>query len=80
MTVDEFVGRVGHAFGMKSRLIRIPRLAVSVLGAASRVIPLPLYPDQLARLESPKALGGGDAREDLGFTARAIELALESTR
>lgn len=80
MTVNEFVGRVTRALGTNSRLIRVPRLGVVVLGALSRALPLPLYPDQLARLESPKAVGGGDPKEDLGFTARPLELALKGTQ
>ena len=41
------------AFG-GGRIVPVPVTAVRALSLAARVAPLPLYPDQLARLRAPK--------------------------
>jgi NADH dehydrogenase len=60
------------------RVICVPVGAVRVLAAAARVTPLPLYPDQLARLRAPKPPGSPEARADLGFHPRPLREGLRS--
>ena len=66
-TVRELVQEAVAASGSSSRVISIPVGVVRVLGVLSRVFPLPLYPDQLARLLSPKPPPSPEAEADLGF-------------
>ena len=45
---------------------------VATAAWASRVLPLPLYPDQLARLRSDKPVASVEAARELGFAPRAL--------
>jgi nucleoside-diphosphate-sugar epimerase len=75
MTVREFAARASEAVGARnSRVIGIPVVAAGT--ALARFVPLPLYPDQLARLESRKPVSAGDAATDLGFQTRPLDSAL----
>ena len=80
MTVRAFAARASDAAGTRSRVVRIPRAAVATGGMLARFLPLPLYPDQLARLEARKPDSEGDAAADLGFEARPLEAALRTDR
>jgi hypothetical protein len=51
-------------------LRRAERLAL--LAAASRMLPLPLYPDQLARLRARKPADSAAARLELAFRPRPL--------
>lgn len=62
--------------GTGSRVVHTPVTAVRVAGVAAKVLPLPLYPDQLARLRAAKPAPSPEAREDLGFTPRPLERGL----
>ena len=61
------------AFGSSSRLVSVPPAAASVAGILGRVLPLPVYPDQLARLRSEKPARSPEAEADLGFRPRGLE-------
>jgi NADH dehydrogenase len=76
MTVRTFAERCAAIFGSRIRLVRVPVPAVAALAALARFVPLPLYPDQLARLRTPKASASDAARSDLGFRPRPLEEAL----
>lgn len=76
MSVREFAERCDTAFGSRSRIVGIPRLAVSATSVASRLLPLPIFPDQLSRLQAPKPLASPDARERLGFEPKALAVHL----
>ncbi len=77
-TVREFADSCLRAFGTTSRIVRVPVTAVRVLSRISRVAPLPLYPDQLARLQAPKPAPSPEARDELGFVATPLADALSA--
>jgi nucleoside-diphosphate-sugar epimerase len=66
--------------GRRSRLLQIPVPAIAALAAASRVIPLPVYPDQLARLRCAKPPRSPEAATDLDFTPRSLRDGLVAAR
>jgi NADH dehydrogenase len=71
MTTRAFVEACVSTFG-GGRIVRVPVAAVRALGLASRVAPLPLYPDQLARLRAPKPAPSPEAADELGFAPRPL--------
>ena len=71
MSTRAFAYACIDAFG-GGRIVPVPVTAVRVLSIAARVAPLPLYPDQLARLRAPKPPPSPEAAADLGFTARPL--------
>ncbi len=68
MTTRSFAETCVAAFG-GGRIVRVPVSAVRMLGLAARVAPLPIYPDQLARLQAPKPAPSPEAAAELGFVA-----------
>lgn len=76
VTYLDFVRRCQAHFGTNGRRIHLPVAAVAALAAVGRVLPLPIYPDQLRRLRAPKPSTRADPREDLGFRPRALDEAL----
>ena len=48
VTMSGFADALGEVFQRHPRLLRIPARAASALAAAARVLPLPIYPDQVA--------------------------------
>jgi 2-alkyl-3-oxoalkanoate reductase len=78
LTTREFADACTRAFGSGSRVRRVPVLAVKVLGQLGRVLPLPIYPDQLARLLAEKAPVVPGAESELGFRTRPLAEGLES--
>lgn len=76
MTVRAFAHVVGEVFGRQPRILQVPVAAVSALATAGRVLPLPVYPDQLARLRSPKPEASPEAERDLLFRPRSLQAAL----
>jgi len=78
MTVREFAETCARAFGAGARLASVPVAAVRVGAAVARVVPLPIYPDQLARLRAPKPHGSQEANEKLGFAPRDLLAGLEA--
>jgi nucleoside-diphosphate-sugar epimerase len=77
-TMRELAESVAAATGRGSRIVGLPRLLVRAAGAASRVAPLPLYPDQYARLHAPKPPASPEAEADLGFRPRGLDDAIRS--
>ncbi|MEA2391162.1 MAG: hypothetical protein QOK31_1271 [Solirubrobacteraceae bacterium] len=75
-TVAEFARACALAFDSGSRVVGVPRVAVAAAAAVSRLVPLPVYPDQPARLRSPKQGASPEAAEDLGFAARPLRAGL----
>jgi NADH dehydrogenase len=72
LTVREFARACQRAFGRSIRIVGVPRPALRALSLAARVAPLPLVPDQLARLDAPKPHGTPEAEADLGFAPRPL--------
>jgi NADH dehydrogenase len=72
LTVREFAGACRRAFGRSSRIVGVPRPALRALSLAAHVAPLPLVPDQLARLDAPKPARSPEAEADLGFAPRPL--------
>jgi len=72
MTLSELAERCVAELGSSSRVRTIPTAMLRIAGTAARLLPLPLYPDQLARLRSPKPPASAEARTDLGFAPLAL--------
>jgi nucleoside-diphosphate-sugar epimerase len=77
LTVLEFAELCIRTFGSSSRVLRIPVPIVATLAIASRILPLPLYPDQLKRLRTPKPPISPDATSDLDFRPRPLSAGLQ---
>lgn len=78
LTTREFVEACVRAFSSESRLRPVPVTAVAALGLLARVLPLPIYPDQLARLRAEKPQVSPEAERELGFRARPLAEGLAS--
>jgi nucleoside-diphosphate-sugar epimerase len=73
MSIREFAEACARAFSTVSRLRPVPVTAVAALGLLGRVLPLPIYPDQLARLRAPdKPRVSPEAEQELGFRTRPL--------
>jgi NADH dehydrogenase len=72
LTMRDFANAAADVFGQAPRTISIPAPLVAALATVSRVIPVPVYPDQLARLRSPKPSASPEAEIDLGFHPRPL--------
>ncbi|HVM18212.1 MAG TPA: NAD-dependent epimerase/dehydratase family protein [Gaiellaceae bacterium] len=62
--------RLRAASGGRSRIVHVPEPLVRAAAAAARVLPLPLYPDQPARLRAERPPPTPEAEADLGFRPR----------
>jgi NADH dehydrogenase len=82
LTLWEAAEACRAAFGWHSRIVSVPEPFVRAASLAARILPLPLYPDQLARLRAPRPPASPEAESDLGFRPRSFEegLRLESRR
>jgi NADH dehydrogenase len=78
-TTRDFAEAAVRLLGSSSRIVGLPRPAVALASRFARVLPLPLYPDQLARLSAPKESDASAARADLGFAPRRLEEGLRRT-
>lgn len=72
LSFRQVVEACAFAFGERARYLRIPAAAVALAASAARVLPLPLYPDQPARLAAPKPALSTDAADELGFLPRSL--------
>jgi nucleoside-diphosphate-sugar epimerase len=73
MSIREFAETCAHAFSTVSRLRPVPVTAVMAAGLLARVLPLPIFPDQLARLRAPdKPQPSPEAEHELGFRTRPL--------
>lgn len=77
-TVRAFAEACVSRFGGGSRIVAVPSSAVAALSKLAHAVPLPLYPDQLARLRAPKGGATPEAAEDLGFRPRPLQEALDA--
>jgi nucleoside-diphosphate-sugar epimerase len=73
MSSRELAERCLRALGSSSRLITVPHSAVAAASLLARVVPVGLYPDQLARLRAPKAKASPEAERELDFHPRSLE-------
>lgn len=80
LTVREFAGTCVEAASTSARIVAIPEVIIAVAALAARVLPLPLYPDQPARLRSAKPLPSGEAERELSFTMRSLRDGLNAVR
>ena len=71
LTVADFAAECRRLLG-RGRQVRIPVAVVRAASIAARKLPLPLYPDQLARLRSPKEPPTPEAERELGFRIRGL--------
>jgi NADH dehydrogenase len=78
LTVRRFAQTCIRVSGGGSRIIGIPIVACWALGVVGRVAPVPVYPDQLARLRAGKPPPSQEARADLGFAPRPLDEGLRS--
>jgi nucleoside-diphosphate-sugar epimerase len=69
-----------ETFQSTSSIVAIPPSGIRALCALSRILPLPIYPDQLTRLLSEKPLRTAGADDDLDFTPRPLIQGLSSLR
>jgi nucleoside-diphosphate-sugar epimerase len=73
LTIREFAEACVRAFSSKSRVRSVPMAAVAMAGQLGRVLPLPIYPDQLARLRAAdKPEVSPEAESELGFRTRPL--------
>jgi hypothetical protein len=76
VTLRAFAEACRAAFGSRSAITPVPRWLVRAASEAARILPLPLYPDQLARLAAPKPTASPEAFTDLGFAPRPLATGL----
>jgi NADH dehydrogenase len=73
ISIREFALACARAFSSASRPRSVPVTAVAALGLLGRVLPLPVYPDQLARLRAgDKPQPSPEAEHELGFRTRPL--------
>jgi nucleoside-diphosphate-sugar epimerase len=72
MTMREFASIAANAFGRQPRILHVPVPAVAVLARAGRLLPIGVYPDQLARLRAPKPPASPEAEAHLAFRPRSL--------
>jgi NADH dehydrogenase len=80
ITVEGFARLCLGAFDSGSRIVRLPAAAVRAVSVPARFAPLPLYPDQLDRLQAPKAPCTAQAERDFGIRFKTLEEGLLSLR
>jgi NADH dehydrogenase len=78
MTVEQFAQACIRSLSSTSTLIDIPITLVRLLSLSSRVLPLPIYPDQVARLLADKPGVSPEAARDLDFDPPSVEEVLRS--
>ena len=80
LTLHEVTEICRAAFGSRSRVVRLPEAIVRAVIPLSRILPLPLYPDQLDRLRAPRPPATPAAADELGFRPRAFAEGLSRLR
>jgi 2-alkyl-3-oxoalkanoate reductase len=78
-TAREVAEACARAYGGRNRIVCVPARLVALACAGARFLPLPVYPDQLARLRAEKPAPSPEARDDLGFAPRPLEEGLRDT-
>jgi 2-alkyl-3-oxoalkanoate reductase len=74
LTLREAAEVCRAAYRSDSRIVSIPEKVVWLAGQLSRVLPLPLYPDQLDRLRAPRPAPSPEAAQDLSFRPAPLRL------
>lgn len=69
---------VARAFPRSGPVVRVPEWIVRVACRWHRIMPVPIYPDQLDRLRAHRADPTPEAASDLGFRPRTFEAGLGS--
>jgi NADH dehydrogenase len=77
MTVREVAETCRAVLDSHSRLVHVPVAVVRVASLTARVLPLPVYPDQLARLRAPKPEPSSSVESELEFAPRPLQQGLE---
>jgi nucleoside-diphosphate-sugar epimerase len=72
LTLRELAARCIELAGSRSRTVNVPWGVLGVAAFAARALPLPLYPDQVARLRAEKRKPSPTALADLGVTPREL--------
>jgi nucleoside-diphosphate-sugar epimerase len=72
VTAQTFADVLGDVFRQPPRILHVPLAAATAFAMAARVLPLPVYPDQLARLRAPKPAASPEAECDLRFRPRSL--------
>lgn len=78
ITLRRFAELANEACGGRSRLVDVPVGLLELGSLAARILPLPLYPDQLARLRAPRPAPSPEAWDELGVEPRPLRDALRS--
>ena len=72
-TVRAFAQRCVDATASRSKVVSVPVPLVALLARLSRVLPLPIYPDQLDRLRAPKPTPDADVWRQLGVEPKGLD-------
>jgi nucleoside-diphosphate-sugar epimerase len=72
-TVREVAEACARAYGGSNRIVGVPSPLVALACAGARFLPIPVYPDQLARLQAEKPAPSPEASAELGFAPRPLE-------
>jgi hypothetical protein len=72
-TLEQFAATCLRLSGRTGRVARVPAPLVRAACGLGRVLPLPVYPDQLDRLLVRKPSPSDEAPSALGFSARGLE-------
>lgn len=70
LTMREAAEACRDALGSSSRIVSVPEPLVRVAASAARVLPLPLFPDQLRRLRAPREPASPEVEHQLGIRPR----------
>jgi len=73
LTLRAFAETCIAVLASRSRIVEMPIGLARLLAVAGKVLPLPIYPDQVARLLAPKPGLSSDALDELGFEPRSLE-------
>jgi NADH dehydrogenase len=74
ITLQEVARASAAAGGGRSRIVGLPPWAIGLACRAARLLPLPVYPDQLKRLTAPKPDPSPQAATELGFRPRPFSI------
>jgi hypothetical protein len=74
----DFAERCVRHYDTGGRVVGMPVALVRALAALGRVAPIPIYPDQLSRLRTPKPAPTGETHAKLGLRARPLDEGLRA--
>jgi nucleoside-diphosphate-sugar epimerase len=81
LTLREAADVCRRLSGGRSRIVSVPEGVLRAATALSRLLPLPVYPDQFDRLRAPRPAPSPDARAELDFAPAPLaeRLGVDST-